>query len=279
MREVRSTPARALDPSLPAEAFEAWFGRTAGSNARVEWNISDCGEQTGSPVDSTRDLPVCVSAMAVAGERMITADFLVGTERRGLREKPRLYSAAVVVKGTVWEVRRLGDLATVRDAAFVAAGLPRPKGQSPSLDVAIAACCPGWRFPRLEEVAGRWVPGVVDAGRFIVVGDFNGDSRADVAALLVRSDRTWPLLVIVERHGNELRTGWTREVKTVDELAPRAPQDVGLMLIRRGAAWGPEGGDVPPAPHPLDSIELSLALTGESRRHRIAWIDGRYVEE
>lgn len=279
LRRVRSISARALDPALGDEPFEVWFARVASPAARVEWSASDCGEQTGSSVDASRDLPVCVSVAAVAGDLVTAADVFVGTERTGMRQQPRLYSAAIVAKGVAWEVRRLGDLTTVREAATVAAGLPRPGGQPSALDKAIGACCPGWRLPEAREIAGRWVPRNIDGGRFIDVGDFNGDTRADVAALLVRSDRTWPLLAILERQGDGLKTGWTREVRAIDELVPRVPSDVALVLIRRGAAWGPESGDVPPEPHPLDSVELSLVVAGGSRRHRIVWIDGRYVEQ
>src|SRR5438309_11974924 len=53
-----------LDPRLPRQRFDRWFKEIVGPSAKIEWEVNDCGEQTGSPADKGRDFPFCAQAEA-----------------------------------------------------------------------------------------------------------------------------------------------------------------------------------------------------------------------
>ncbi|HRH47074.1 MAG TPA: hypothetical protein PKY82_35840, partial [Pyrinomonadaceae bacterium] len=54
-----------IEPNVPKMKFADWFQQTVGKESKVEWDINDCGEQTGTPEDRGRDFPMCVAANAV----------------------------------------------------------------------------------------------------------------------------------------------------------------------------------------------------------------------
>jgi hypothetical protein len=53
-----------LDPALPAVRFDQWLRAEAGSDARYQWEVNDCGEQTGAPGQNPYEIPTCVDADA-----------------------------------------------------------------------------------------------------------------------------------------------------------------------------------------------------------------------
>lgn len=56
---AKETLARDLDSDLPALPLEEWLRGLVGETARVAWEVTDCGEQTGTSADPERDLPTC----------------------------------------------------------------------------------------------------------------------------------------------------------------------------------------------------------------------------
>ncbi len=89
---ARRTSAKALDRALPAVPFEEWLRSLAGREARIDWEVNDCGEATGTPADAERDLPLCAEAsVAVAGRGMVHVRVAVGTVRRGVLAGRGLY--------------------------------------------------------------------------------------------------------------------------------------------------------------------------------------------
>ncbi|HET9252037.1 MAG TPA: hypothetical protein VFP58_07975 [Candidatus Eisenbacteria bacterium] len=92
----RLVPVHALDSTLTDSTFAGWVDRVIGAGARVRWEANDCGEATGSPSDSVRDLPWCAEMNAVlSGGRDLTIQLLMGTVGQGLNRSPELYLAAV----------------------------------------------------------------------------------------------------------------------------------------------------------------------------------------
>jgi hypothetical protein len=82
-----------LDPKLPGISFERWLQKEAGEGASIQWEVNDCGEQTGSAADRGRDFPMCVEATAhMADKRIIVVNIAIGTFKKGIRGKP----------GTTW---------------------------------------------------------------------------------------------------------------------------------------------------------------------------------
>jgi hypothetical protein len=53
-----------LDPALPPVRFDQWLITEAGAGAKFEWEVNDCGEQTGAPGQNPDEIPTCVEADA-----------------------------------------------------------------------------------------------------------------------------------------------------------------------------------------------------------------------
>lgn len=105
--------ANQLDPALPPRPFGRWFSQLVGAGAGVTWQLTDCGEQTGTAADRERDLPSCIEATAILpSDRMVIVSLLVGTFRQGLIGKPTAQLIAVEDFGVLTSIKRLSDLAS-----------------------------------------------------------------------------------------------------------------------------------------------------------------------
>lgn len=62
--QVKATLASKIDTSLPEQPYEKWVQNLAGKDAKIEWELNDCGEGSGGPADEERDMPLCVGTMA-----------------------------------------------------------------------------------------------------------------------------------------------------------------------------------------------------------------------
>ncbi len=108
---VQQISASQLDPALPERSFASWIKQVVGPRAGVTWQLSDCGEQTGSAADRERDIPTCVEMTALLpDDRMVVVNTLVGSFKSGIVGKPRVYFAVVEHKGELYWVRQLRDL-------------------------------------------------------------------------------------------------------------------------------------------------------------------------
>ena len=54
-----------LDSQLPDRSFSSWFNQIVGAQSGVNWQLTDCGEQTGNATDRERDMPYCVEIVAI----------------------------------------------------------------------------------------------------------------------------------------------------------------------------------------------------------------------
>lgn len=61
---VKATPVSSIESGKPAQPFGEWFNNLAGKDAKLSWELNDCGEGTGGPADQERDMPLCVGARA-----------------------------------------------------------------------------------------------------------------------------------------------------------------------------------------------------------------------
>jgi hypothetical protein len=79
-----------IEPNVPKMSFAKWLRKTVGKDAKVDWEINDCGEQTGTPEDKGRDFPMCVKAFAALGSDVsVSVNIQFGTFKRGIaRDKP-----------------------------------------------------------------------------------------------------------------------------------------------------------------------------------------------
>jgi hypothetical protein len=79
-----------IESNLPKMSFADWFKQTVGKEANIEWEINDCGEQTGTSTDRGRDFPMCVEASAALGADVsVSINVQYGTFKRGISaDKP-----------------------------------------------------------------------------------------------------------------------------------------------------------------------------------------------
>ncbi|HEY8459517.1 MAG TPA: energy transducer TonB [Blastocatellia bacterium] len=109
---TRDTPASELDEALPNNLlFAKWFNKVVGPNAGVVWQLTECGEQIGSPGQPGYDLPACAEINAALPDgRKIFVAISVGTFKKGLIGKPTFFRAFIEWNEQLYRVRRLRDL-------------------------------------------------------------------------------------------------------------------------------------------------------------------------
>jgi hypothetical protein len=97
---AKNTEVRSMDASLPQKRFALWLRDLAGPQARIMWEVNDCGEQTGNPeLDKGRDFPMCVETHVTLDRgRSLYIYLPVGTFKTGIRAGPASFFYAVVVK-------------------------------------------------------------------------------------------------------------------------------------------------------------------------------------
>ena len=107
----RSASVHALDTTLVEAPFEDWLRTTLGSDIPVTWEENDCGEASGSPADTARDLPVCAEASAIlSGGRELVVRLAVGTATRGVVPPTELHFAEVEGPDSSVAFHRLGEV-------------------------------------------------------------------------------------------------------------------------------------------------------------------------
>ncbi|QQS45177.1 MAG: hypothetical protein IPM66_14555 [Acidobacteriota bacterium] len=73
-----------IESRLPQQELNEWLKSILKSTTSIEWEINDCGEQTGTEIDRERDLPFCagIEAKTKDGGKVILA-ILIGTDKKG----------------------------------------------------------------------------------------------------------------------------------------------------------------------------------------------------
>jgi hypothetical protein len=112
-----------FDKSLPKVTLE-YFLTSESDGGKIEWEVNDCGEQTGNPaIDRGRDLPLCVQA-TVSGRNhgLAVVMVAVGTFRKGVTGTPELFFVTVADESGQERSIKLFDLPAEMHRG-------RPKGQ------------------------------------------------------------------------------------------------------------------------------------------------------
>ena len=111
IRYARSLPVSRIEPGMPKQRLDTWLRKILGRNLPLKWEVNDCGEQTGTPVDRGRDFPMCVEATAETLDVFFTVSLMVGTFRRGVSGTPQIRGLAIHIEGEgEFEVKRLSNL-------------------------------------------------------------------------------------------------------------------------------------------------------------------------
>ena len=109
---IDDIPVSKLDPVLPKTPFLLWLNDLLGGAPKVEWELNDCGTLTGIPaIDDGRDLPSCMEAtVLLTQERVLGIAILVGTDKKGLTDNPRVVNIFIETDGNVVYFKRLSEL-------------------------------------------------------------------------------------------------------------------------------------------------------------------------
>ncbi len=118
---VRRLPAVEVDPTAPNTQLEDWVSSFVPKEGIIEWEINDCGEQTGvATIDAERDMPMCVGAYAqLPGDRRFGITIIVGTNSHGPVDTPTLYDIYLQTGTRVQTFKHLNDLGVALKAAPV----------------------------------------------------------------------------------------------------------------------------------------------------------------
>lgn len=78
---------------------------------KYEWEVNDCGEQTGTAAHRGRDFPMCVEARAVGFDVAVTMAVGVGTFKKGIAGSPVLRGLRIDQEGEpAIELTRISEL-------------------------------------------------------------------------------------------------------------------------------------------------------------------------
>ncbi len=110
--KLQRIPASTLEQGLPREPFLNWLNRALGPSGKVNWEVTDCGEQSGDPaLDRGRDFPVCVDAVAsLPSGHTVIVSVVVGSSQKGTRVIPLLHAVSIGTNGAFDAIGRLRDL-------------------------------------------------------------------------------------------------------------------------------------------------------------------------
>ena len=109
---ARQIPVSMLEAGLPNQPLVQWLAEAAGAGAKIDWEVNDCGEQTGNPdLDRGRDFPLCVeSVVKLADGRTASVSVAMGTFQKGISGTPSLWSIALLMGNRYETVRTLREL-------------------------------------------------------------------------------------------------------------------------------------------------------------------------
>jgi len=100
-----------LDPALPAVRFDQWLRTEAGADARYQWEVNDCGEQTGAPGQNPDEIPTCVEADAWLkdGREIVIMIAVTKSAARGPKRSLKVYFAQLVTTRERITIKQLSD--------------------------------------------------------------------------------------------------------------------------------------------------------------------------
>jgi len=107
---AKQGPGSQLDRTLPSVSFEKWLQVEAEADAKFQWEVNDCGEQSGTATEEAHDFPMCVEAdVAMKDGRSIVIMIAVGTSQKSAVGKPELYFPQLITPRETINLRQLSD--------------------------------------------------------------------------------------------------------------------------------------------------------------------------
>ncbi len=111
--KVKSTLVSQLHPGMPKVTLEYYLQTQSGKDAKIKWEMNDCGEATGDPADrNIADPPTCVEADVTNAHGDTAVLFVaVGSVKTGVKGKPKVFSISFKdAQGNTKELRRIGQI-------------------------------------------------------------------------------------------------------------------------------------------------------------------------
>jgi len=110
IRRAKNVLVSSLDSSLPKVSLEFFLNYEAGG-APIQWEVSDCGEQTGKrSTDRGTESAMCVEANFAKDQTDVAVVVSVGTNKKGPADVPTLLSVTVNGPSGKSHSLRLGEL-------------------------------------------------------------------------------------------------------------------------------------------------------------------------
>jgi len=108
---IRRLDVSKLDPSLPKKQFASWLAELFGPNSKINWEINDCGEQSGGRQDLGRDIPTCLQAEATtSADWNVVVMIQIGMLKKGPLTTPVLKDAFIQRGDQSFTANSLGEL-------------------------------------------------------------------------------------------------------------------------------------------------------------------------
>ena len=119
---VKQLDVSSIDPLLKPVPYEVWVRETLGSNAKISWEVNDCGEGGDRP----GPLPMCVTVLGRLNKcGTVSISVVVGSSDKGLSGRPlfwNIYVDGIGPSRTLKSLHQLPDyLATVEKYKYTAA--------------------------------------------------------------------------------------------------------------------------------------------------------------
>ena len=93
-------------------SLERWLRKLSARKTAIQWESNDCGEATGTPADTSRDVTVCAQANAAAvNGGVMSVSIALGTLNRGISGEPALFDATLTRGNRTTTFRSLEALA------------------------------------------------------------------------------------------------------------------------------------------------------------------------
>src|SRR5262245_45339624 len=109
---ARNLSVRRLESGLPDVSLERWLRKLTARKGEIRWESNDCGEQTGTPADTLRDIPICAEATGPAVNGGVFLVWIwVGNVKRGMSGEPALFYATLTRGNRTTTFRSLEALA------------------------------------------------------------------------------------------------------------------------------------------------------------------------
>lgn len=98
---VERVPARVLDPELPSTSLGTWMRQTLGTDATIEWDISDCDLKPDFS-EPAETYPLCVGVRARTPSQIwMKLHFAIGTVGKYDPNRPSLERQSLMVRGNI----------------------------------------------------------------------------------------------------------------------------------------------------------------------------------